>query len=83
MAGLSRHYTPSADDRTDDGTFGRDDVGCWGSTERKTGLRSPEFCRFREPFGVSRNPGVAMSPQVSDMPIGSFAKDTSQGKVKQ
>jgi hypothetical protein len=25
-------------------------LGCWGSTERKTGLTLPEFCGFREPL---------------------------------
>jgi hypothetical protein len=47
-----------------------DDYGCWGSMERKTGLRSPKLCRFHEPLasgnilqGVGRiTKGSKLSP---------------------
>jgi hypothetical protein len=33
-------------------------AGCWGSMERKTGLRLRELCSFRfSPIGVRRDPG--------------------------
>jgi hypothetical protein len=44
--------------------------GCWGSMERKTGLRQPELCRFRYPASGVR--------QVTDKPT---YRELGQGHV--